>query len=71
MSSLSGREEKNGPQRVECEPHDYNGLRVDHPDIVAAIRAMIRAGRKNEDIIRIVGMPQAVVNRLRHEKVRK
>ena len=55
-------------QRVECAPQDYKGLRVTHPDIVAAIRNMIRAGRTNEDIIRVVGMPQEVVNRLRHEK---
>lgn len=50
---------------VQVESPSYHGVRVDHPDIVRAIKNLITQGRRTEDIMRIVGMPAEVVNRLR------
>jgi hypothetical protein len=43
----------------------YNGVPVDNPLIVQAIRTMIKNGHRNEDICRVVGMPQEVVDKQR------
>lgn len=44
-------------------PATYQGVRVDHPDIIAGIENLARQGRTNEDICRIIGMPVEVVEK--------
>lgn len=51
---------------VEGAP-TYNGVRVDHPSIVASIKNLIKQGRNTEYICRVVGMPAEVVSRIRSE----
>lgn len=46
-------------------PASYNGVSVEHPSIQSSIRNLIKQGRTNEDICRIIGMPQEVVDRVR------
>jgi len=50
---------------------EYNGLRVDHPRVIEYAKNFILQGRNNEDICRIVGLPQSVVDRLRSEVKRE
>lgn len=50
---------------------EYDGLRVDHPRMIEYAKNFIMQGRSNEDICRIVGLPQSVVDRLRSEVKRE
>lgn len=49
---------------VEGAP-TYQGLRVDHPRLLEGCRGLIKQGYSNEHIIRIIGVPQEVVDRER------
>jgi hypothetical protein len=48
-------------------PATYAGVRVDHPSIVAAIRALAKQGKPKAEIMRIVGMPGEIVDRYARE----
>ena len=43
---------------------DYASVNTEHPRIVEAIKRMAADGKKKEEIMRVVGMPEEVV--LRH-----
>ena len=47
---------------VEGAP-TYQGVRVNHPTIVATIQNMVKQGKKLEEIMRITGMPGEVVRK--------
>lgn len=47
---------------VEGTP-TYQGVRTDHPDIIAAIQNLTKLGYGAEHIIRVVGMPGEVVRK--------
>ena len=51
----------------DVEPQRHRDVRVNHPTIVATIKNMISKGFHTLDIMRVVGMPQEVINKLRHE----
>lgn len=44
-------------------PAEYAGVRVDHPRIIDGIKRLARQHRSLEDICRIIGMPQEVVQK--------
>ena len=48
----------------------YNGLRVDHPGLLEATQNLLKKGYGNEHIMRIVGVPPAVIERER-ERLKK
>ena len=48
----------------------YNGLRVDHPGLLEATQNLLKKGYGNEHIVRIVGVPPAVIERER-ERLKK
>lgn len=48
----------------------YNGLRVDHPSLLEATQNLLKKGYSTEHILRIVGVPPAVVERER-ERLKK
>ncbi len=55
-----------GPVVVEG-PHEFNGVRVDHPSIVTSIRNLIAKGYGQEQICKLIGMPGEVVDRERRK----
>ncbi len=64
MGWPKGQPRHHAPQRVEVQgPAEYAGVRVDHPRIIEATKLLHRQGRNLEDICRIVGMPQEVVQK--------
>lgn len=48
-------------------PTIQDGLRVDHPRLKEYALNMVRQGKKNEDIIKVTGLPQEVVDKYRHQ----
>jgi len=44
-------------------PSQYNGVSVEHPSIIDAIHNLTKQGKPVEYIMRVVGMPQEVVQR--------
>lgn len=55
---------------VEVETPTYNGVRVNHERLLEGIRSLLKQGRSNADICRIIGVPQEVVDRERHKDKR-
>jgi len=51
---------------MNLEPMEYNGVRVDDRHIQDAIETLVKKGYRNEEIQRIVGMPQDVIDKVRH-----
>jgi hypothetical protein len=49
----------------------YQGVDVDHPTIVAAIKAMAKQGDSTEKISQVVGMPYEVVKKYEREARRE
>ena len=50
---------------------EYQGVDVEHPRIVEAVKALTKQHKKTEDIARIVGMPHEVVRKYMREEERK
>jgi len=50
-----------------AEPQRHRDVRVNHPSIVSTIQNMIRQGRRTDEIMRVVGMPQEVINNIRQK----
>jgi len=46
---------------------EYQGVDVEHPRIVEAIKNLAREGRSTDEIARIVGMPYEVVRKYERE----
>ena len=46
---------------------EYQGVDVEHPRIVEAIKTLIRDGHPTDEISRIVGMPYEVVRKYERE----
>lgn len=46
-------------------PHEFKGVRVDHPSIINGIRNLIAKGYGQEQICKLIGMPGEVVDRER------
>ena len=55
----------------DVEPQRHGDVRVNHPTIVTTIKTMIAKGFHTQDIMRVVGMPQEVINKLRNEMKEK
>ena len=53
------------------ETPTYQGVHVDHPTIVDAIKNLVKQGRRREDIVRIVGMPHEVVQSVEQRMSRR
>lgn len=49
---------------------DFQGLRLDHPDLTEYVKNGIRHGWGNEHLCKVVGVPPSFVDRIR-EKMRK
>jgi len=49
---------------------NYGGVPVDHPTIVAAIKTMVKQGRRTDEIMRTIGMPREVVERIQRDEKR-
>jgi len=50
---------------------EYQGVNVEHPRIVEAIRTMVKRGESKERIAKIVGMPYEVVDKHVQEAKKK
>jgi len=59
--SEQGNNQRNTQVSSTVESQEYQGVSVEHPRIVEAIKILKRQGKKTEDIMRIVGMPSEVV----------
>lgn len=58
---------KHYSREVDVEgPATYQDVSVEHPDIVSGIENLVKQGRNNEYICRVIGMPPEVVDRVRH-----
>ncbi len=45
----------------------YQGVDVNHPTIVEAIKTMVKQGERREKICKVVGMPHEVVQAIERE----
>lgn len=45
----------------------YNGVDVDHPRIVEATKNLIKQGKRREEVMKIIGMPHEVIQRIERE----
>jgi len=41
----------------------YQGVDVDHPRIIEAVKNLVKAGKKTDEIARVVGMPHEVIRK--------
>lgn len=55
---------------AEVESQKYQGVNVDHPRIVEATRNLLKQGVRKEEIVRIIGMPREVIDRIERETKR-
>lgn len=46
---------------------EYQGVNVEHPRIVEAIKTLAKQGAAKEHIVKVVGMPYEVVDRVLRE----
>lgn len=53
-----------GQVRVE-DPPSHNGVRVNHPSLLTAVRNALKQGWANEHIVRVVGVHPSVIERER------
>ena len=49
----------------------YHDVDVDHPSIVSAIKNLTRQGESKEKIMKVVGMPAEVIERVQRDSKRK
>ena len=49
------------------EAPKYNGVEVNHPDLVSAARNAAKMGWDREKAKRVTGLPQEIVNKIYHE----
>jgi len=55
------------PSQPSAEPPEFHGVRVNHPTIVTYIRNGIKQGWGNEQICKVVGCPQEIVEKERRK----
>jgi hypothetical protein len=53
------------PSQTQAEPPTFHGVRVDNPTILTYIRNGIKQGWNNEQICKVVGCPQEIVDKER------
>lgn len=46
---------------------EYSGVDVEHPSVARGIKKMLKEGQPIENIIKVIGMPQEVIERYRNE----
>ena len=46
---------------------EYQGMRVDHPELLRGVKNLLKLGYSNEHIVRIIGLPPSVVDRERNK----
>ena len=49
----------------------YHNVDVDHPTIVSAIQNLSKQGKRKEEIMKVVGMPAEVIERVQRDSKRK
>lgn len=45
----------------------YQNVDVDHPSIVSAIQNLSKQGKRKEEIMKVVGMPAEVIERVQRD----
>jgi hypothetical protein len=53
------------PSQTSAEPATFHGVSVKNETILASIRNAIKMGWGNEQICKVIGMPQEVIERER------
>jgi hypothetical protein len=61
IKKIADKDPQDSPAEVRTPM--YQGVSVDHPSIVSAIKNMTKDGQRVEEIARVVGMPIEVVRK--------
>lgn len=52
---------------ITVSARKYDGVDVDHPDVIRGIKVLARQGKQTQEIMKLVGMPYEVVRKYMRE----